>query len=129
VTDDRAAGWLVDGNNVMGSRPDGWWRDRPGAARALVGELAAFAAREDAPVTVVFDGGPLDVEVPAGAPLEVAYAPRRGRGAADDEIARRVAAAADPGALRVVTSDRELGRRVRDHGAQVVAAGGFRRRL
>ena len=37
--------WLIDGNNVMGSRPDGWWRDRRGAARALVGELAAFAAR------------------------------------------------------------------------------------
>ena len=58
------AGWLIDGNNVMGSRPDGWWRDRRGAARALAAELAEFAAREDVPVTVVFDGAPFDVEAP-----------------------------------------------------------------
>jgi hypothetical protein len=35
--------WIVDGNNVMGSRPDGWWRDRDGAARRLAAEVAAFA--------------------------------------------------------------------------------------
>jgi predicted RNA-binding protein with PIN domain len=121
--------WLIDGNNVMGSRPDGWWRDRRGAARALVGELAAFAAREDAPVIVVFDGAPFDVEVPDGAPLQVAFAPRRGRDAADDEIARRVAEARDPATLRVVTSDAALSRRVRDRGADVVPAGRFRHDL
>jgi len=121
--------WLIDGNNVMGSRPDGWWRDRTRAARSLVGELALFAAREHAPVTVVFDGAPFDVEVPGDAPVEVAFAARRGRDAADDEIARRVAAAADAAALRVVTSDAELARRVREHGAEVVPAGRFRREL
>ena len=36
--------WIVDGNNVMGSRPDGWWRDRENAARALAEQVAAFAA-------------------------------------------------------------------------------------
>ena len=123
------AAWLIDGNNVMGSRPDGWWRDRAGAARALVAELAGFAAREGVPVTVVFDGAPFEVEIPADAPLEVAFAPRRGRDAADDEIARRVAAAAGPRGLRVVTSDAELARRVREHGADVVPAGRFRRAL
>ena len=121
--------WLVDGNNVMGSRPDGWWRDRTRAARSLVGDLALFAARESVPVTVVFDGAPFDVEVPGDAPLEVAFAARGGRDAADDEIARRVAAAADAAALRVVTSDAELARRVREHGAEVVPAGRFRREL
>ena len=123
------AGWLIDGNNVMGSRPDGWWRDRRGAARTLAAELAEFAAREGVPVTVVFDGAPFDVEAPVQAALEVAFAPRSGRDAADDEIARRVAAATDPAALTVVTSDAGLARRVREHGAEVVPAGRFRRGL
>ena len=118
--------WLIDGNNVMGSRPDGWWRDRRAAARRLVGELAAFAAREGVPVTVVFDGAPFEVEVPDDAPLEVVFAARRGRDAADDEIARRVAASADPAGLAVVTSDAGLAQRVREHGAKVVPAGRFR---
>ena len=121
--------WLIDGNNVLGSRPDGWWRDRRRATRSLVDDLAAFAARENARVTVVFDGAPFDVEVPGGAPLEVAFAARGGRDAADDEIARRVAEAAEPGALRVVTSDAALARRVRAHGVDVVPAGRFRRDL
>jgi 8-oxo-dGTP diphosphatase len=36
---------IVDGANVMGSRADGWWRDRPGAMARLHGELAALATR------------------------------------------------------------------------------------
>ena len=36
---------IVDGANVMGSRADGWWRDRPGAMARLHGELATLAAR------------------------------------------------------------------------------------
>ena len=35
--------WLVDASNVIGSRPDGWWRDREGAARRLIAELERFA--------------------------------------------------------------------------------------
>jgi predicted RNA-binding protein with PIN domain len=128
VTGGRIA-WLIDGNNVMGSRPDGWWRDRRGAARRLVADLAGFAAREGVPVTVVFDGAPFDVEIPSGVPLDVAFAARRGRDAADDEIVRRVGAAADPAALTVVTSDAGLARRVGEHGAEVVPAGRFRRDL
>ncbi len=31
---------IVDGANVVGSRPDGWWRDRAGAARRFAEELA-----------------------------------------------------------------------------------------
>ena len=50
------------------------------------------------------------------------FARRRGRDAADDDIAALVAAAAAPERLRVVTSDAELARRVRAHGAEVVGA-------
>ena len=35
---------IVDGNNVMGSRPDGWWKDRPAAMRRLVSQLGDWAA-------------------------------------------------------------------------------------
>jgi predicted RNA-binding protein with PIN domain len=112
---------VVDGNNVMGSRPDGWWRDRAGATRRLVAQLGGWAARADRHVLVVFDGAP-----PAGlaAPplVEVRFASRRGPDAADDEIAALVAADAAPERLRVVTSDAELARRVRAHGAAVVGA-------
>jgi hypothetical protein len=50
--------WLVDGMNVIGSRPDGWWRDRAGAMRALAVELDRFADATGDQVTVVFDGQP-----------------------------------------------------------------------
>jgi predicted RNA-binding protein with PIN domain len=120
------ARWLVDGMNVVGSRPDGWWRDREGAKRALAERLAEFARATGEPVAVVFDGRPFEVD--AG-PVEVGFAERRGPDAADDDIARRVAHDGDPGSLKVVTSDRALAERVREHGADVVAAGGFRRRL
>ena len=35
---------VVDVANVMGSRPDGWWRDRAGAAVRLHAQIAALAA-------------------------------------------------------------------------------------
>ena len=49
---------IVDAANVIGSRPDGWWRDRPGAARRFVDRVRAAAddGRIDAPVTVVLEG-------------------------------------------------------------------------
>jgi predicted RNA-binding protein with PIN domain len=119
--------WLVDGMNVIGSRPDGWWRDRPGAMRRLAVQLADLAAESGEEVSVVFDGrAPRDApEAPA---VWVEFAPG-GRNAADDRIAERVAADSDPSSLRVVTSDRELSERVRDAGADVVASTPFRRRL
>jgi predicted RNA-binding protein with PIN domain len=118
--------WLVDGMNVVGSRPDGWWRDRRGAMRALAERLALFARESGEPVAVVFDGQPFELDA---APADVSFAPTRGPNAADDEIARRVAADSDPGAITVVTSDRALAERVRAHGAEVVGASTFRRQL
>jgi YacP-like NYN domain len=111
----RAVRWVVDGMNVIGSRPDGWWKDRTGAMRALVERLGAF----DEPVTVVFDGRRRDVGEAAG--VEVRFA-----AVADDEIAALVAADPDPAGLRVVTSDSALAARVRAHGARVEGAGRFR---
>jgi uncharacterized protein YaiI (UPF0178 family) len=116
--------WVVDASNVIGSRPDGWWRDRAGATRRLVGRLDAFAAETGEPVIVVLDAG----AAPDAERAEVLVASRRGRDAADDEI---VALLQDRGAdgVRVVTSDATLARRVRALGADVEGAGGFRRRL
>jgi predicted RNA-binding protein with PIN domain len=112
---------IVDGNNVMGSRPDGWWKDRAGAAARLVAQLGEWAARSGREVLVVFDGAPpAGLEAPGA--VEVRFARRGGRDAADDEIAAFVAADAAPQRLRVVTSDAELARRVRAHGAEVIGA-------
>jgi predicted RNA-binding protein with PIN domain len=122
----RPVRWLVDGMNVIGSRPDGWWRDRTGAMRRLTRELDAFAAATGDPVTVVFDGRPREIE--AGR-VDVRFARRRGPDAADDDIAEIVAGDDDPGALRIVTSDARLVERVRAAGAEVVGAGELRRRL
>jgi predicted RNA-binding protein with PIN domain len=118
--------WLVDGMNVIGSRPDGWWRDRTGAMRALASQLDRLAEDTGEEVAVVFDGKPR--EIPA-VRADVSFAPRRGPNAADDEIARLVADDDAPGELRVVTSDADLAARVRAAGGEVEGAGAFRRRL
>jgi predicted RNA-binding protein with PIN domain len=115
--------WVVDGMNVIGSRPDGWWRDRAGAMRGLVERLGALGE----PVTVIFDGRPFAID--DGGLVDVRFASRRGRDAADDDIAALVAEATDPERLRVVTSDAELARRVRARGARVEGARRFRQRL
>ena len=111
------AEWIVDGNNVMGSRPDGWWRDRRGAQRRLVERLETFAQARDEPVTVIFDGRPHETDPGPG--VEVAFASH-----ADDVIAARSA----PGTC-VVTSDRGLIERVRAAGGDVQPAKAFRDRL
>ena len=100
---------VVDGMNVIGSRPDGWWRDRAGAARRLHARCARLVADPTTRVTLVLDGRPTS-ELPEGVHDDVAvvYARRGGRDAADDRIVELVAADPDPRGLTVVTSDREL---------------------
>jgi predicted RNA-binding protein with PIN domain len=112
--------WIVDGMNVIGSRPDGWWRDRNRAMSALVERLEQWATAEGADVTVVF-------ERPPSPPIEssvitVAHAPEAAANSADDEIVRLVRADADPAAIRVATSDRALSERVLAAGASVYPA-------
>ena len=112
--------------NVVGARPDGWWRDRTAAMRRLARQLERFAADRGARVEVVFDGRERDLGTPG---VEVAFASAAGAGAADAEIARRVEAEPEPARLRVVTSDRALAARVAALGAEVVGAASFRRQL
>jgi predicted RNA-binding protein with PIN domain len=116
--------WIVDGMNVIGSRPDGWWRDRGHAMAVLVQRLEQWAVTEGDEVTVVF-------ERPLSPPLEssvitVAHAPKAAADSADDEIVRLVRAASDPAQIRVATSDRTLGERVQTAGACVYPAGRLR---
>ena len=119
--------WLVDGMNVIGTRPDGWWRDRDAAMATLVEQLERMAADTGDDVTVVFERAPSPA---LRSPLvEVAHGRKRGPNAADFEIARRVEADPDPRSVHVVTSDRWLADKVRASGAVVVPAEAFRARL
>jgi len=123
---------IVDGMNVIGSRPDGWWRDRDGAVRRLVARLQAHWQSTDDDVAVVLDGRPLDdLREGIHEGVEVMYARRAGRNAADDRIVELVRArvTSDDTRLTVVTSDQELSWRVRELGAEVIGARTFLARL
>jgi predicted RNA-binding protein with PIN domain len=116
--------WIVDGMNVIGSRPDGWWKDRRGAMAALVDRLEHWAADEGDDVTVVF-------ERPPSPPIRssvigIAHAPKAAANSADDEIVRLVQADAQPQDIRVVTSDSTLSDRVQQAGASAYPATNFR---
>lgn len=119
--------WLVDGMNVIGTRPDGWWRDRHTAMVRLVDALERWVAGEGADVTVVFEQRPSPPI--RSTVIEVAHAPRPRPDSADDEIVRRIAAHARPGEIRVVTSDCWLADAARAAGASVEPAEPFRSRL
>ncbi|MCV2488156.1 hypothetical protein OF117_02160 [Geodermatophilus sp. YIM 151500] len=119
---------LVDAANVVGSRPDGWWRDRAGATARLLGRLAGLPGRRlPGP-----DGGPLEctavVAVVEGRARDVADVDGvtvvRAPGSGDDIIvteAQRLAT--DGAALVVVTADRGL--RARLPGAAGLAGPGW----
>jgi predicted RNA-binding protein with PIN domain len=111
---------VVDGMNVIGSRPDGWWRDRDAAARQLVDRLRGLAERTGDEVTVVLDGRPSPgLAEGTHGPVVVCYARRHGVNAADDRIVDIVAADSHPEALEVITADRDLRARVASLGARV----------
>jgi uncharacterized protein YaiI (UPF0178 family) len=113
--------------NVIGSRPDAWWKDRHAAMVRLVELLERWAAATGEDVTVVFERPP-DPPI-SSTVVEVAHAPRAGPNSADDEIARLLAADPETGAIRVVTSDRWLADRARAAGAAVEPASSFRTQL
>ena len=119
--------WLVDGMNVIGTRPDAWWRDRDAAMLRLVDQLERWVADEGDDVTVVVERKPSPPI--RSSVIDVTHAPKPKRDAADDEIIRRLEADPQPGAVRVVTSDRGLADRARLLGAAVVGADSFRNRL
>ena len=119
--------WYVDGMNVIGTRPDGWWRDRDAAMLRLVDLLERWAAAEGEDVVVVFERKPSPPI--RSTVIEVTHAPKPRRDAADDEIVRRLRADPDPAAVRVVTSDRWLADRAWAAGASVEGADSFRSRI
>jgi predicted RNA-binding protein with PIN domain len=116
--------WIVDGMNLIGTRPDGWWQDRHRAMVTLVNRLERWASAEGDDVTVVFERPPSPPI--RSSVVEVAHAPKAGVNSADDEIVRLVRADARPQEVLVVTSDRTLTNRVRDAGAFVYPAERFR---
>jgi predicted RNA-binding protein with PIN domain len=118
---------LIDGMNVIGTRPDAWWRDRHTAMVKLVRMLEQWVASNGEDVTVVFERPPSPPI--ASTVIEVAHAPRPRPDSADDEIVRRLLSEAEPGKVRVVTSDRWLADRALAAGASVQPADSFRREL
>jgi predicted RNA-binding protein with PIN domain len=121
---------VVDGMNVIGTRPDGWWRDRDAAARRLLQRLQQASRASYDVFTLVLDGPPLtDAAEGDHEGVELRYARRLGRDAADDRIVELVADAPDATELVVVTSDRDLVDRVTSRGATTEGASAFLRRL
>jgi predicted RNA-binding protein with PIN domain len=127
--DRPGARWLIDGMNLIGSRPDRWWNDPDRAVRRLIGDLDRYAAAAGEDVTVVFDRQPPGVPPGAHGAAVVAFASRRGRDAADDEIVGMLEGDQAPDSVTVVTSDRRLVERARQLGAGVASASSFRRRM
>ena len=119
--------WLVDGMNVIGTRPDRWWRDRDAAMLKLVDQLERWAAAEGEDVVVVFERPPSPPI--RSTVIHVTHAPKPKANAADDEIVRLLKADDHPHAIRVVTSDRGLSERAYAHGATVEGADSFRSRI
>lgn len=140
---------VVDAANVIGSRPDGWWRDRPGAARRLAGSIVAVlvsrpedlveqlrgvtphsteTAGSDPSVAavqvhLVLEGAASAVDdLPTHPLLDVVHAPADGDGAV---VALVDQLAGGPDRVLVVTADRALRERVRAAGADVTGPGTF----
>ncbi|MFJ1733743.1 NTP pyrophosphohydrolase [Streptomyces sp. NPDC088254] len=106
---------IVDAANVVGSVPDGWWRDRRGAAERLRDRLAADGLpghSGPAEIVLVVEGAARGVPTVPGVRVESAP------GSGDDHIVALVSDATDRRRL-VVTADRELRRRVTELGAEV----------
>jgi hypothetical protein len=145
---------VVDAANVVGSRPDGWWRDRAGAARRLAGSIVAVLVSRPEDLVELLDGtapspasartagqdpalqvhlvlegaaGKVD-DLPTHPLLDAVRAPVDGDSAIVALVGELVAANPDSRVL-VVTADRELRERVRAVGAEVTGPGAFRAAL
>lgn len=115
--------WFVDGMNVIGTRPDGWWKDRHGAMVRLVDKLERWVAENGDDVTVVFEQPP---RPPIRSSLiEVTHAPRPRANSGDFEIIRRIGTERDLSCVRVVTSDIWLADQARVAGASVYGSAAF----
>jgi len=111
---------VVDGANVVGSRPDGWWKDRPGAAARLHARLVGSEALTPQVVLVLEGRARAGVLEGVSGRVEVVHAGGEG----DDTIVAEVSRAASTGrSVGAVTADRELAARVEELGATVLRPG------
>ncbi|MGL5857197.1 MAG: hypothetical protein ACRC35_02080 [Angustibacter sp.] len=116
----RPAVLVVDGANVVGTRPDGWWRDRAGAAARLHAQVTSWAvgAGRDTQVVLVLEG-----QARAGTPagLDAGVRTVHASASGDDEVVAQARhALAGDRTVTVVTADRGLVDRVCAAGAQVL---------
>lgn len=109
---------VVDGANVVGSRPDGWWKDRAGAARRLHEGLMTADLPQDVIVLVLEGAAKGGVRAGRDAHVSTVHA----KGAGDDTIVAEAEHAATRGdRVTVVTADRILKGRVEHHGAMILS--------
>ena len=111
---------IVDGANVVGSRPDGWWRDRAGAARRLQEQLLTAVLPYDEVVLVLEGAAKRGNSAGQDGRLRTVHA----IGSGDDAIVEAVIAQVDVDderSVTVVTADRALRERVAAAGASSVS--------
>jgi hypothetical protein len=120
---------IVDGANVVGSVPDGWWRDRPAAAVRLRDRLASVITSGlpdlagPVEVILVVEGKAKDIpQADNGVRIE------RAPGSGDDKITDLVRDLAPTRRTVVVTADRGLRDRVVPLGAEVRGPSSVHRR-
>jgi predicted RNA-binding protein with PIN domain len=108
---------VVDGANVVGSRPDGWWRDRAGAASRLREAMAATDLGHDLVVLVLEGAARRGRRAGEHDGILTVHAPGSGDDAIVQQVSTRRAAGEE---VVVVTADRDLRERVAAAGGSSV---------
>lgn len=108
---------IVDGANVVGSRPTGWWRDRAGAAKRLHQAIAAADLGYDVVVLVLEGEAKRGQPVGEHAAIHTVHAPGSGDDTIVEQVRMRIAEGGD---AVVVTADRGLRERVAAVGGSCV---------
>lgn len=111
---------VVDAANVVGSRPDGWWRDRPRAARRLHERILVADVAYDEVVLVLEGAAKAGVRAGRDGDVRTVHAPRDGDSALLEEVRRSIAAGST---VTVITSDRVLAVRSEGLGARAMSSG------
>ncbi|MGB8382896.1 MAG: NYN domain-containing protein [Dermatophilaceae bacterium] len=119
---------IVDGANVVGSRPDGWWRDRAGAARRLHDQLSVASLPQDEVVLVLEGEAKRGQAAGQSGRVRTVHAQRSGDDAIVDEVVRQ-RGLGDGRGVAVVTADRALRDRIEAAGASGLGPGWLLDRL
>jgi predicted RNA-binding protein with PIN domain len=117
---------VVDGANVVGSRPDGWWRDRAGAAQRLQHQLTSAELPADRVVLVLEGAARRGVQAGDTDSVRTVHATASGDDAIVEEVEAQVRKGHD---VTVATADRGLRARVEAAGAAVVGPSWLLQRL